>query len=52
MCSATDLELQNVTSTTSILLSIAACKSTWSEPIPAVTAIFKFLALAILSFVK
>ena len=27
-------------------------KSTWSDPIPAVIAIFKFLAFAIFSFVK
>jgi phosphoglycerate dehydrogenase-like enzyme len=36
----------------STLRSIAACKSTWSEPIPAVIAIFKFGAVSILSLVK
>ena len=40
-CSLTEIELQKVTSDTSTLLSMAACRSTWSEPIPAVMAIFR-----------
>jgi hypothetical protein len=34
-CSATEMELQKVTSTTSIPRPIAADKSTWSDPMPA-----------------
>ena len=41
-----------MTSATVIPASIAACRSTWSEPIPAVIASFRFGALAIRSAVK
>ena len=39
-----------MTSATVMPLSIAACRSMWSEPMPAVMASFSFLALAIRSF--
>jgi len=41
-----------VTSVTVIPRSIAACRSTWSEPIPAVCASFRFGAFAIRSAVR
>ena len=41
-----------MTSATVIPLSIAAWRSTWSDPIPAVTASFRFGALAIRSAVR
>ena len=41
-----------VTSATVIPRSIAACRSTWSEPIPAVKASLRFLALAMRSAVR
>jgi hypothetical protein len=44
--------LQYVTSATVIPLSIAACRSTWSEPIPAVIASLRFGAAAIRSAVR
>ena len=50
-CSATLIELQKVTSVTVIPRSIAACRSTWSEPMPAVIAIFSLGDLAIRSAV-
>lgn len=39
-CSATEMELEPVTSTTSTLCFTAAARSTWSEPMPAVMAIW------------
>ena len=41
-CSATLTVLLPVTSTTPMLCSLAAAKSTWSDPTPAVIANFKF----------
>ena len=41
-----------VTSATVMPRSIAACRSTWSEPIPAVIASFRFGAFAIRSAVR
>ena len=43
--------LQYVTSATVMPRFMAACRSVWSEPMPAVTIIFSFGALAILSAV-
>jgi membrane-bound lytic murein transglycosylase B len=43
------IELQNVTSATVMPRSMAACRSTWSDPMPAVSASFSFGALAIRS---
>ena len=51
-CSATLMLLQNVTSATVMPRSMAASKSTWSDPIPAVTASFRFGAFAIRSAVR
>ena len=53
-CSATETTFEPVTSATVIppLVLLAAFKSTWSEPIPAVTAILRFFALANRSAVK
>ena len=51
-CSATLMLLQNVTSVTVMPRSIAAWRSTWSEPIPAVIASFSFGAFAIRSAVS
>ena len=51
-CSATLMLLQKVTSATVIPRAIAASRSTWSEPIPAVRASFRFFALAIRSAVR
>ncbi len=44
--------LQYVTSATVTPPSIAACRSTWSEPMPAVIASFRFGALAMRSAVR
>lgn len=45
-CSATETTLEPVTSATVMppLVLLASLRSTWSEPIPAVTAILRFLA--------
>ena len=51
-CSETLIEFEYVTSATVIPLSIAACRSTWSEPMPAVIASLRFGALAIRSAVR
>ena len=51
-CSETLIELQYVTSATVIPRSIAACRSTWSEPMPAVIASFRLGALAMRSAVR
>jgi hypothetical protein len=51
-CSATLMLLQYVTSMTEMPLSMAACRSTWSEPMPAVTASLSFGAFAIRSAVR
>ena len=51
-CSATLMLLQNVTSATVISWAIAAFRSTWSEPIPAVMANLSFGAVAIRSAVR
>ena len=51
-CSATLMLLQYVTSATVIPRSIAAWRSTWSEPIPAVTASSSLGARAIRSAVR
>src|SRR5690625_6359600 len=50
-CSATLTWLLPVISTTSMLCSTAASKSTWSEPTPAVIASFKLGAFLTRSFV-
>ena len=46
-CSATETTLEPVTSATVTppLVLLAASRSTWSEPMPAVTASLRFLAL-------
>ena len=51
-CSATLMLLQKVTSATVIPRAIAASRSTWSDPIPAVRASLRFFALAIRSAVR
>ncbi len=51
-CSATLMLLQYVTSATVTPLSIAACRSTWSEPMPAVIASFRLGAFAMRSAVR
>ena len=51
-CSATLMLLHHVTSHTVILRSIADCKSTWSEPMPAVMASLRLGDLAIRSAVR
>lgn len=51
-CSATLMLLQYVTSATVTPCAMAASRSTWSEPIPAVTASFRFLAAAMRSGVR
>ena len=51
-CSDTLMLLQYVTSATVIFRSMAACRSTWSEPMPAVIASLSFFALPIRSAVK
>ena len=51
-CSETLIEFEYVTSATVMPRSIAACRSTWSEPMPAVIAIFRFFALAMRSAVR
>lgn len=53
-CSATDTTLDPVTSATVTppFVLFAALRSTWSEPMPAVMASFRFLALASRSAVR
>jgi hypothetical protein len=53
-CSATETTFEPVTSATVMppLVLLAASRSTWSEPIPAVTASLRFLALARRSAVR
>ena len=53
-CSATDTTLDPVTSATVMppLVLLAASRSTWSEPMPAVTASLSFFALARRSAVR
>ena len=51
-CSATLMLLQYVTSATVTPPSIAACRSTWSEPMPAVIASFRLGAFAKRSAVR
>ena len=51
-CSATLMLLLKVTSATVIPRAIAAFRSTWSEPMPAVIESFRFGAFAIRSAVR
>ena len=51
ICSETLSELQYVTSATVMPLSIAACRSVWSEPMPAVMMSLSFFAFAMRSCV-
>lgn len=51
-CSATLMLLQYVTSATVTPCAMAASRSTWSEPMPAVIASFRFFAAAIRSGVR
>ena len=50
-CSATDCTLEPVTSSTAIFRLLAASKSTWSDPTPAVIHALSLGALAILDAV-
>ena len=51
-CSETLMLFEYVTSATVIPCSAAAWRSTWSDPIPAVIASFRFGAFAIRSAVR
>lgn len=50
-CSATETTFDPVTSATVILRALAALRSMWSDPTPAVMQILRFFALAITSAV-